>query len=52
MKHVKQILAAVLVLALLAALAGLAVGFLPAWAYNRALTKKQGPEFTVVRRLS
>ena len=38
--------------ALLAALAGLDVGFLPAWAYNRALTKKQGPEFTVVRRLS
>ena len=37
---------------LLAALAGLAVGFLPAWAYNRALTKKLGPEFTVVRRLS
>ena len=37
---------------LLAALAGLAVGFLPAWAYNRALTKKQVPEFTVVRRLS
>ena len=37
---------------LLAALAGLAVGFLPACAYNRALTKKQGPEFTVVRRLS
>ena len=41
-----------ILLALLAALAGLAVGFLPAWAYNRALTKKQGPEFTVVRRLS
>ena len=38
--------------ALLTALAGLAAGFLPAWAYDRALTKKQGPEFTVVRRLS
>ena len=38
--------------ALLAALLGLAVGFLPAWLYNRALTKKHGPEFTVVRRLS
>ena len=34
------------------ALAGLAAGFIPAWAYNRTLTRKQGPEFTVVRRLS
>ena len=38
--------------ALWAALAGLLIGFLPAWLYNRSLTRRKGPEFRVLRRLA
>ena len=38
--------------ALWAALVGLLVGFLPAWLYNRSLTRRKGPEFRVLRRLA
>ena len=38
--------------ALWAALAGLLIGFLPALQYNRSLTRRKGPEFRVLRRLT
>lgn len=37
--------------ALIPAAVGLALGFLPAWFYNRSITKQKGPEFTVLRKL-
>lgn len=37
--------------ALIPAAAGLALGFLPAWLYNRSITKRKGPEFTILRKL-
>lgn len=37
--------------ALIPALIGLALGFLPARLYNRAVARKEGPEFMILRRL-
>lgn len=37
--------------ALLPAVVGLALGFLPAWFYNRSISRQKGPEFTILRKL-
>lgn len=38
--------------ALLPALAGLLLGFLPAWLKNRSVSRGGGPEFTIVKKLA